>query len=110
MKNTSKLVSFNSPTFLAYVLIAPAVIYLLGIVGWPLFETFRLSFTNASIAGEEYVGFENYEKLLSSSKFSKIAIRTFVWTFFSVLLKLILGMIGAVLLNASLRGRTFLEF
>ena len=36
MKNTSKLVSFNSPTFLAYVLIAPAVIYLLGIVGWPL--------------------------------------------------------------------------
>ena len=71
------------------------------------FETFRLSFTNASIAGEEYVGFENYEKLLASSKFSKIAIRTFVWTFFSVLLKLILGMIGAVLLNASLRGRTF---
>ena len=35
MKNTSKLVSFNSPTFLAYVLIAPAVIYLLCIVGWP---------------------------------------------------------------------------
>ena len=107
MNNKSKLVSFNSPTFLAYVLIAPAVIYLLCIVGWPLFETFRLSFTNASIAGEEYVGFQNYEKLLSSSKFSKIAVRTFVWTFFSVLLKLILGMIGAVLLNASLRGRTF---
>ena len=107
MNNKSKLVSFNSPTFLAYLLIAPAVIYLLCIVGWPLFETFRLSFTNASIAGEEYVGFQNYEKLLSSSKFSKIAVRTFVWTFFSVLLKLILGMIGAVLLNASLRGRTF---
>ena len=53
MKNTSKLVSFNSPTFLAYALIAPAVVYLLCIVGWPLFETFRLSFTNASIAGEE---------------------------------------------------------
>ena len=89
MKNTSKLVSFNSPSVLAYILISPAVIYLLCIVGWPLFETFRLSFTNASIAGEDYVGFENYEKLLSSSKFSKIAIRTFVWTFFSVLLKLI---------------------
>ena len=107
MNKTSKLVSFSSPTFLAYALISPAVIYLLCIVGWPLFETFRLSFTNASIAGEDYVGFENYEKLLSSSKFSKIAIRTLVWTFFSVLLKLILGMIGAVLLNASLRGRTF---
>ena len=98
----NKLNSYNSQYFLAYILIAPAVIYLLCIVGWPLIETFRLSFTNSSIAGEDYVGFENYEKLLSSSKFSKIAIRTFVWTFFSVLLKLIIGMIGAVLLNASL--------
>ena len=103
----NKLNSYNSQYFLAYILIAPAVIYLLCIVGWPLIETFRLSFTNSSIAGEDYVGFENYEKLLSSSKFSKIAIRTFVWTFFSVLLKLIIGMIGAVLLNASLRGRSF---
>ena len=103
----NKLNSYNSQFFLAYILIAPAVIYLLCIVGWPLIETFRLSFTNSSIAGEDYVGFENYEKLLSSSKFSKIAIRTFVWTFFSVLLKLIIGMIGAVLLNASLRGRSF---
>jgi multiple sugar transport system permease protein len=103
----NKLNSYNSQNFLAYILIAPAVIYLLCIVGWPLIETFRLSFTNSSIAGEDYVGFENYEKLLSSSKFSKIAIRTFVWTFFSVLLKLIIGMIGAVLLNASLRGRSF---
>ena len=105
--NKNKLNSYNSQYFLAYILIAPAVIYLLCIVGWPLIETFRLSFTNSSIAGEDYVGFENYEKLLSSSKFSKIAIRTFVWTFFSVLLKLIIGMIGAVLLNASLRGRSF---
>ena len=106
MKNTSKLVSFNSPTFLAYVLIAPAVIYLLCIVGWPLFETFRLSFTNASIAGEDYVGFENYEKMLSSKKFNKIVTRTFVWMFFSVSLKLIIGLIGAILLNANLRGRS----
>ena len=106
MKNTSKLVSFNSPTFLAYVLIAPAVIYLICIVGWPLFETFRLSFTNASIAGEDYVGFENYEKMLSSKKFNKIVTRTFVWMFFSVSLKLIVGLIGAILLNANLRGRS----
>ena len=66
----NKLNSYNSQYFLAYILIAPAVIYLLCIVGWPLIETFRLSFTNSSIAGEDYVGFENYEKLLSSSKFS----------------------------------------
>lgn len=98
--------AFNSPTFLAYALIAPAAIYILAIVAWPLIETIRLSFTNSSLAGEEYIGFENYEKMLSSKKFNKIVVRTFVWMFFSVSLKLIIGLIGAVLLNANLKGRS----
>ena len=101
-----KLRSFNSPTFLAYALIAPAAIYILLIVAWPVVETIRLSFTNSSLAGEDYVGFENYEKMLSSKKFNKIVTRTFVWMFFSVSLKLIVGLIGAILLNANLRGRS----
>ena len=51
--------------------------------------SFSLSFTNSSLAGEEYVGFQNYEKMLSSKKFNKIVIRTFVWMFFSNLLYLL---------------------
>ena len=101
-----KLRSFNSPTFLAYALIAPAAIYILLIVAWPVVETIRLSFTNSSLAGEDYVGFENYEKMLSSKKFNKIVTRTFVWMFFSVSLKLFVGLIGAILLNANLKGRS----
>tara|TARA_B100000287_G_scaffold295430_1_gene278674 strand:- start:275 stop:1174 length:900 start_codon:yes stop_codon:yes gene_type:complete len=101
-----KLRSFNSPTFLAYALIAPAAIYILLIVAYPILETIRLSFTNSSLAGEDYVGFENYEKMLSSKKFNKIVTRTFVWMFFSVSLKLFIGLIGAVLLNANLKGRS----
>ena len=65
-------------------------IYILCIVAWPLLETIRLSFTNSSLAGEDYVGFENYEKMFSSKKFNKIVIRTFIWMFFSVSLKLII--------------------
>ena len=101
-----KLRSYNSPAFLAYFLIAPAALYILFIIAWPLFETLRLSFTNSSLAGEDYIGFENYEKLISSKKFTKIVIRTFVWTFLSVITKLILGLVGALLLNAKLRGQT----
>ena len=100
-----KLKSFNNQTFIAYALIAPAAIYILAIVAWPLAETIRLSFTNSSLAGEEYIGFENYEKMLGSKKFNKIVIRTFIWMFLSVSLKLIVGLIGAVLLNAKLPGR-----
>ena len=102
----NKLKSYNSPTFLAYVLIAPAAIYIICIVAWPLFETIRLSFTNSSLAGEEYVGLENYERMYNSKKFNKIVIRTFIWMFFSVSFKLIVGLIGAVLLNANLWGRS----
>ena len=97
--------SFNSPTVLAYALIAPAAIYILAIVAWPLVETIRLSFTNSSLAGEDYIGLENYEKMLGSKKFNKIVIRTFIWMFLSVSLKLIVGLIGAVILNAKLPGR-----
>ena len=101
-----KLKSYTAQTYIAYALIAPAAIYIILIVAWPLLETIRLSFTNSSLAGEDYVGFENYEKMLSSKKFNKIVTRTFVWMFFSVSLKLLIGLIGAILLNANLRGRS----
>ena len=76
------------------------------IVAYPILVTISLSYTNSSMAGEDYVVFENYEKMLSSKKFNKIVIRTFVWMFFSVSLKLFIGLIGAVLLNANLKGRS----
>ena len=44
--------------------------------------------------------------MLSSKKFNKIVTRTFVWMFFSVSLKLLIGLIGAILLNANLKGRS----
>ena len=106
MIKKTKLQAYNSPKLLAYALIAPAAIYILCIVAWPLIETIRLSFTNSSLAGEDYVGFQNYEKMLSSSKYNKIIVRTFIWTFFSVSFKIIIGLIGAVLLNANLWGRS----
>ena len=62
----NKLRAYNSPTFLAYALLAPAAIYILCIIAWPMLETIRLSFTNSSLAGEDYVGFQNYEKMLAS--------------------------------------------
>ena len=101
-----KLKSYTAQTYIAYALIAPAAIYIILIVAWPLLETIRLSFTNSSLAGEDYVGLENYKKMFSSKKFNGIVTRTFVWMFFSVSLKLIIGLIGAVLLNANLKGRS----
>lgn len=97
--------ALSSKAAFAWLLIAPAALYLMLIVVWPLFETFRLSFTNANIGGESYVGLENYEKLAGSSKFHKTIGRTFYWMLISVSFKLIMGLLGASLLNANLPGK-----
>lgn len=89
----------------AWLLVAPAMIFILVIVAWPLAETIRLSFMEAGLGGEEYVGLRNYEELLESRKFHETIVRTFYWMFLSVALKLILGLIGAMLLNAAVPGR-----
>ena len=89
----------------AWMLVGPAMLFIAVIVAWPLVETVRLSFTDARMGGETYVGFENYADLASSRKFHETILRTFYWMFLSVILKLIMGLIGATLLNAAVPGR-----
>jgi multiple sugar transport system permease protein len=88
-----------------WMLIGPALLFIAVIVAWPLVETIRLSFMDAGLGGEEYVGLANYQELVESRKFHDTIVRTFYWMFLSVALKLILGLIGATLLNAAVPGR-----
>lgn len=91
--------------YFAWALLTPAILYVLVIVAWPLVETFRLSFTNASLRKTtDYVGWVNYTKIFDRD-FLEVIIRTFTWTFFSVLLKMVIGTFGAVLLNCAVPGR-----
>jgi multiple sugar transport system permease protein len=94
-----------SESWFAWALIAPAMAFIAVIVAWPLVESFRLSFTDTSMNSGQYVGLENYTKMLSSPKFLGIVGRTFFWMVLSVCLKLITGLIGATLLNAAVPGR-----
>jgi len=95
----------RSRTLFVWLLITPAALFMFLIVGWPLLETIRLSFTNAGLGGEQYIGWENYEKLLNNRKYPGIVGRTFYWMFLSVLLKMVIGTAGALLLNAKIRGK-----
>lgn len=95
---------FSEATF-AWILVSPAVLFIMVIIAWPLVETFRLSFTDANLGGETYVGWDNYANLLDKKKFHDTIIRTFYWMFLSVGIKLIMGLIGATLLNAAIPGK-----
>ncbi|MCP4208051.1 MAG: sugar ABC transporter permease [Shimia sp.] len=94
-----------SENLFGWMLVAPAMIFIAVIVAWPLTETIRLSFMDAGLGGEEFIGLENYQDLADSRKFHQTVIRTFYWMFLSVGIKLIMGLIGATLLNAAIPGR-----
>lgn len=93
--------------FFPYMMLLPALALTLVIVAWPLFETFRLSLTDAALKPDEnFVGFANYEKIFNGD-FPEVIVRTFVWMFWSVSLKMVVGTAGAMLLNAAVPGRAF---
>ncbi|WP_225336397.1 carbohydrate ABC transporter permease [Halomicrobium urmianum] len=94
---------------LAYLLIAPAAIFLLSVVGWPIFETFRLSLyrSPADAAIETYVGFQHYVEILNSDIFYQLLWQTGRWVLLGVAGKTLLGLLIAVHLRGDIRGRKF---
>lgn len=97
----------RNATLFALALLAPALLYVLTIVAYPLFDTIVLSFTNASLkATYDFIGWANYQRIFTAGNFTEVIVRTFIWTFFSVSIKMIVGMSGAVLLNAAIPGQT----
>lgn len=72
----------------------PALLYVAVIVAYPLVDTIILSFTDASLKKvTNWVGFENYAKIFNDT-FAGVIVRTFIWTFFSVSIKMIIGTLG----------------
>ena len=80
------MTSTRSATLFALALLAPALLYILTIVAYPLVDTIILSFTNASLRpGYDFIGWANYERIFGAGNFTEVIIRTFVWTFLSLI-------------------------
>lgn len=93
----------------AYLLIAPAVLFLLCVVGYPIVETFRLSLyrSPANSPIETYVGLAHYATILDSDVFYQLLWQTGRWVVLGVAGKTLFGLLIAVHLNADIRGRKF---
>ncbi len=93
---------------LAWLLVAPSVLVVAVVALYPLVQTFRLSFTNArfgSARAEEYVGFANYQRILSDDIFRTALSHTVVFTIASVAIEAVLGIAIALVINSQFRGR-----
>lgn len=93
----------------AYLLIAPTALFLLGVVGWPILETFRLSLyrSQADSSVETFVGLEHYVDIFTSDFFYQLLWQTGRWVVLGVAAKTLLGLLIAVHLKGDIRGRKF---
>jgi multiple sugar transport system permease protein len=91
------------------LLIAPAFLLRLTTAAYPILQTIYLGFTNLSIlkGTNEFVGLENYLAMGGNLGVRSATGFTLVFIFATTILDLAIGMLIALLLNASFRGRTF---
>jgi multiple sugar transport system permease protein len=93
---------------LAYLLLAPAVLLLVGVIAYPVGWEVWTSLTDLSPLKDgsaEFVGLANYRRLLADVEFWRAALVTLVYAAVTSTAKLILGLGFALLLARPFRGR-----
>ncbi|MEI8320853.1 MAG: sugar ABC transporter permease [Alphaproteobacteria bacterium] len=96
----------------AWLFIAPTLVTLLLVAGWPLVRTIWFSMTDASLNSMEiyrFVGFENFSMLIQDSGWWRAVRNTLTFATISVALELTLGLGIALILNAHFKGRAWVR-
>ena len=90
-----------------YIWILPSVILMAIFIIVPNGFVFRMAFSQVTKAGliKGFAGFDNFSKVLGSSKFTMVLKNTVVWTVLVVVLSTVLGFILALILNNQFKGR-----
>jgi multiple sugar transport system permease protein len=91
------------------LLVAPAFLLRLSTAAMPILQTIYLSFIDLSIlkGTNEFVGLQNYGNMMSDYAVRGAFTFTIFYVLASAVLQLVVGMLIALLLNASFRGRAF---
>ena len=92
--------------------LAPSLVVLAVVAGWPLLRTFWFSLTDANLSGMErakFVGLTNFRELMTDERWWQSVWTTFRFAFISVTLETLLGLMIALVLNARFRGRGLLR-
>jgi N,N'-diacetylchitobiose transport system permease protein len=87
-----------------YGLIAPALIVIVAVLGYPIYYLFKLSFQHYGLFQliahrGEWVGLDNYRSVLGDGQFWEVLLRTVIFTVVNVGLTLVLGTLVALLLK-----------
>lgn len=102
---------FAGDVRLGWLLVSPALLVIIGMVGYPFVEAIRISFTDRMVGRGpgRWVGLANYEYILGWPGFSEMVTRTVLITIAAVALKTLVGLILATSLNQKFAGRDILR-
>jgi multiple sugar transport system permease protein len=91
---------------------APAVVYLILVVGYPLVLAFLYAFSDATTGSQSlhFVGFQTFVAAVKDPVFLTTLRNTFVFTAISQALVVILSTVLAFVLTANFHGRWFVRF
>lgn len=98
--------------WLGSVLLSPAIGYIVVLVGLPFVLAIYLSFTDA-ISGDlnaKFVGLKNFHTILTDPIFRQALVNTFIFTFISQIIVLILAKVLALALIKSFPGKPLVRF
>ncbi|MFJ2637267.1 MULTISPECIES: carbohydrate ABC transporter permease [unclassified Streptomyces] len=90
---------------LPYLLIAPALLIMIGVLGYPLVDTIVLSFQDErrnnlwNGVAAPWVGFDQYSSILGDSEFWAVVLRTVVFVVVCVVATMSLGLLIALLMQ-----------
>ena len=93
----------NKQGIYPYLLVAPAIIFITLVSLYPTLYSLYLSLTRAKKGVTQFVGFNNFEKILQSADFYESLRNTLVFSFFYVVLTVVIAFGLALILNRGLR-------
>jgi multiple sugar transport system permease protein len=103
---------FESEGVLAFLLLAPAMILIVGVLVFPMISSFALSFTDLKLTDPKsgaFIALGNYGAAVKDPVFWAAIGRTMVFAVSTVLVETALGVCVAILLNQDFAGRGFVR-
>jgi len=101
----------DNERFLGPLMIAPAVIYVLALVGYPLILAFAYSLSDITVGSTTYnfVGFATFRSIIEEPEFRIALKNTILFTFVSMAIVVVLAKILALLLVQDFKGKFFVR-
>ncbi len=94
---------------LGIIFLIPGLSVIIFILAYPVITNIFISFTNKHLIykGYKFIGFENYIMTFKEDVFNIALFNTFIFTFASIILQFLIGLITALILNKPLKGIIF---